>query len=51
MAAVTVHLAGRAVCGVAVEGDPGQRRTRQVRRAGNCKLVFKPTGFLQSDSV
>ena len=34
------HVAGRVVCGVAAEGDPGQRRTRQVRRAGNCKFIF-----------
>ena len=39
--AVTVQLAGRAVCGVAVEGDPGQRRTQQVRCAGNYELTFK----------
>ena len=42
MDAVTVYLAARAVCGVAVEGDPGQRRTWQVRCAGNYEFIFKP---------
>ena len=41
-AAALNHVAGRAVYGVAVEGDPRQRRTWQVRVAGNCNLIFKP---------
>ena len=41
-AAALNHVAGRAVYGVAVEGDPRQRRTWQVRCAGNCKLTSKP---------
>ena len=41
-AAALNHVAGRAVHGAAVEGDPRQRRTRQVRRTGNCKLISKP---------
>ena len=47
-AAALDHVAGRVVCGVAAEGDPGQRRTRQVRHAGNYNLIFF---FFQSDSV
>ena len=41
-AAALNHVAGRAVYGAAVEGDPGQRRTWQVRHGGNCKLTSKP---------
>ena len=41
-AAALNHVAGRVVCGVAVEGDPGQRRTQQVRHAGNYNLIFNP---------
>ena len=37
-AAALNHVAGRAVHGAAVEGDPGQRRILEVRRARNCKL-------------
>ena len=41
-AAALNHAAGRVVCGVAVEGDPGQRRTRQVGHAGNYNLIYNP---------
>ena len=37
-AAALNHVAGRIVHGAAVEGGPGQRRTRQVRHAGNFAL-------------
>ena len=37
-AAALNHVAGRAVCGVAVEGDPRQRRIRQVRHGGTHNL-------------
>ena len=38
-AAALNHVAGRAVHGAAVEGDPGQRRIPEVRCTGNCKLI------------
>ena len=38
-AAALNHVAGRIVHGAAVEGDPGQRRTWQVRYAGNCNFL------------
>ena len=49
-AAALNHVAGRIVHGAAVEGDPWQRRTRQVRYAGNCNFL-KITLLLLSFAV